>query len=262
MTRFLAVLCVLALVPVEAAEWREVWRDDFNGADLDWTKWAAEENGHGGGNGELQYYMDRPANVRVENGCLVLEARREKVNMAGVLKDYSSARIRTKRRADWKYGRFEMSAKLPTGKGLWPAFWLLPASEKYGGWAASGEIDIMEAKGSEPDKVHGTLHFGGAWPKNKSKGQVYRLEKGDFSQDFHLFAVEWEPGVIRWFVDGVQYQEQREWSSAGGEFRAPFNEHFFMVLNLAVGGGFGGPVDRETVFPARFTVDYVRVLQR
>ncbi len=262
MSRFSAVLCLLTVLPLRGAEWREVWRDDFNGTSIDWTKWAAEENGHGGGNGELQYYLDRPENLRVENGCLILEARREKVNMAGVLKDYSSARIRTKRRADWQYGRFEMSAKLPAGKGLWPAFWLLPSTEKYGGWAASGEIDVMEFKGHETDRVHGTLHFGGAWPRNKSKGQLYRLENGDFTKDFHLFAVEWEPGVIRWFVDGVQYQEQMDWSSEGGAFPAPFNERFYLVLNLALGGGFAGAVARETVFPARFVVDYVRVLQR
>ncbi len=256
------MLCLLPGLPLCGAEWREVWRDDFTGTDLDWTKWAAEENGHGGGNGELQYYLDRPANLRVENGVLILEARREKVNVAGVLKDYSSARIRTRRRMDWQYGRFEISAKLPAGSGLWPAFWLLPTADKYGAWAASGEIDIMEFKGQEPDRVHGTLHFGGTWPRNKFKGQAYRLEKGDFTTDFHLFAVEWEPGVIRWFVDGVQYQEQREWWSEGDAFPAPFNERFYVLLNLAVGGGFGGPVAPETVFPARFIVDYVRVLQR
>jgi beta-glucanase (GH16 family) len=114
------------------------------------------------------------------------------VNVAGVQKDYSSARIRTKRRADWLYGRFEMSAQLPAGKGLWPAFWMLPSEEKYGGWAASGEIDIMEFKGYEPDQVHGTLHYGAPWPKNIYKGQPYRLPKGDFTSGFHVFAVEWE----------------------------------------------------------------------
>ena len=262
MRRPVLILLLMTVVSLRAAEWREVWRDDFNGAELDWTKWAVEENGHGGGNGELQYYMDRAANLRVEGGHLILEARREKVNMGGVLKDYSSARIRTKRRADWLYGRFEMSAKLPAGKGLWPAFWMLPSTEKYGGWASSGEIDIMEFKGHEPEQVHGTLHFGAAWPKNKLKGQPYRLAQSDFSKDFHLFAVEWEPGVIRWFVDGVQYQEQKEWSSEGGPFPAPFDQKFYLVLNLAVGGGFGGPVGTDTVFPAQFVVDYVRVLQR
>ncbi|MFM7743583.1 MAG: glycoside hydrolase family 16 protein, partial [Verrucomicrobiota bacterium] len=106
---------LLLLLPtaILSAEWREVWRDDFEGKEIDWTKWAAEENGHGGGNGELQYYLDRPQNLRVEDGYLIIEARKEKLNVAGVLKDYSSARIRTKRRADWLYGRFEMSAQLP-----------------------------------------------------------------------------------------------------------------------------------------------------
>jgi beta-glucanase (GH16 family) len=182
--------------------------------------------------------------------------------MAGVLKDYSSARIRTKRRADWLYGRFEMSAQLPAGKGLWPAFWMLPSEEKYGGWAASGEIDIMEFKGHEPDQVHGTLHCGAPWPKNIYKGKPYRLPKGDFTDGFHVFALEWERDAFRWYVDGVQVQEQKEWSSVGGPFPAPFDHRYFLVLNLAVGGGFGGPVGADTRFPAQFKVDYVRVLQR
>lgn len=254
----------LLLLPlaVAAGEWREVWRDDFNGKELDWTKWSAEENGHGGGNNELQYYFDRPQNLRVEDGNLIIEARKEKVNVAGVQKDYSSARIRSKRRADWLYGRFEMSAQLPAGKGVWPAFWMLPSEEKYGGWAASGEIDIMEFKGYEPDQVHGTLHYGAPWPKNIYKGQPYRLPKGDFTSGFHVFAVEWERESFRWFVDGVQVQEQKEWSSSGGPFPAPFDQKYFLLLNLAVGGGFGGPVGAETRFPAQFKVDYVRVLQR
>ena len=257
-------LLVFSLLPLAAfaAEWREVWRDDFNGSELDWSKWAVEENGHGGGNNELQYYLDRPQNLRVEGGHLIIEARKEKLNMAGVLKDYSSARIRTKRRADWLYGRIEMSARLPAGKGLWPAFWMLPSEEKYGGWAASGEIDIMEYKGHEPEQVHGTLHYGAPWPKNIYKGKPYRLPKGDFTDGFHVFALEWERDAFRWYVDGVQVQEQKEWSSAGGPFPAPFDQKYFLVLNLAVGGGFGGPVGSDTRFPARFQVDYVRVLQR
>jgi beta-glucanase (GH16 family) len=155
-----------------------------------------------------------------------------------------------------------MSAQLPAGKGLWPAFWMLPSEEKYGGWAASGEIDIMEFKGHEPEQVHGTLHYGAPWPKNIYKGKPYRLPKGDFTDGFHRFAVEWEAGAIRWFVDDVQVQEQKEWNSSGGPFPAPFDQKYFLVLNLAVGGGFGGPVGADTRFPAQFKVDYVRVLQR
>lgn len=255
---------LLALLPcaLAAADWREVWRDDFNGRELDWTKWTVEENGHGGGNNELQYYLDRPRNLRVEGGHLILEAHREKLNIAGVQKDFSSARIRTKRRADWCYGRFEMSARLPAGAGLWPAFWMLPADEQYGGWAASGEIDIMEFKGHEPTQVHGTLHFGAAWPRNLHQGKVHRLPQGDFTSGFHHFALEWERASFRWFVDGVLVQEQKEWSSTGGVFPAPFDRNFFLVLNLAVGGGFGGPVGADTRFPAQFVVDYVRVQQR
>jgi beta-glucanase (GH16 family) len=245
-----------------AAEWREVWRDDFAGAELDWTRWAVEENGHGGGNNELQYYRDRPRNVRVENGHLVLEAHREAVNVAGVRKDYSSGRIRTKRRADWLHGRFEITAQLPAGKGLWPAFWMLPSEETYGGWAASGEIDIMELRGGEPDRVHGTLHFGGAWPRNVHRGGSHRLAQGDFASGMRTFALEWERGSFRWFVDGVAYHTETNWSSEGGPFPAPFDRRFHLILNLAVGGGFGGPVSPETRFPAQIRVDTVRVLQR
>jgi beta-glucanase (GH16 family) len=258
----LLLVSLLDLFSVRAAEWREVCRDDFDGKELDWRKWAAEENGHGGGNIELQYYLDLPQNLRVEDGHLILEARQEALNIAGVQKKFSSARIRTKRRASWLYGRIELRAKLPAGKGLWPAFWMLPVEEKYGPWAASGEIDIMEFKGQEPNQVHGTLHFGSAWPRNLSKGGMYRLPKGDFTDGFHLFALEWEPGAIRWFVDGVQYQELKEWTTPGAAFPAPFDQSFYLVLNLAVGGGFVGPVDEGTHFPAQFVVDYVRVLQR
>ena len=138
--------------------WRLVWSDEFDGAQLDYTKWAVEENAHGGGNGEEQFFVDRPENVRVENGNLVIEAWKEPFELSGQLRRYTSARIRTKRRADWKYGRIEARAKLPTGRGLWPAIWMLPTQEKYGKWAASGEIDIMELVGHEPSTTHGTLH--------------------------------------------------------------------------------------------------------
>ena len=257
----LTLLCLTAALG--AADWKEVWRDDFNGKDLDWTKWSAEENGHGGGNGELQYYLDRPENLRVEDGRLVIEARREPVNVAGTIKEYSSARIRTKRRAEWLYGRFEMSARLPAGRGVWPAFWMLPSRDHYGVWAASGEIDIMEFKGQEPDTLHTTLHFGGSWPHNRSTTKVWKLPKGDFTQDFHRFAVEWEKDVFRWYVDDTMVHELKEWHSAGAPFPAPFDRPFHLILNVAVGGGFAGPPDGSRPFPpARLLVDWVSVSSR
>ncbi|MCW1926466.1 glycoside hydrolase family 16 protein [Luteolibacter arcticus] len=244
------------------AGWKLVWSDEFNGKEIDFSKWGVEENGHGGGNGELQYYVDRPENLRIEDGHLVIEAKKEKFNAAGVQKDYTSGRLRTKRRASWLYGRFEMRAKLPTGRGIWPAFWMLPTKDAYGGWAASGEIDIMELVGHEPSKAHGTLHHGGTWPKNVHTGTPFELKKGTFADDFHTFAAEWEKGEIRWYVDGELYQTQTKWSSTGGQFPAPFDQPFYLVLNVAVGGGWPGPPDAKTVFPQRMTVDWVRVYQR
>ncbi len=246
----------------EPAGWQLVWQDEFDGKELDFRKWAVEENGHGGGNEELQYYLDRKENVRVANGCLILEARREAVNIAGVERGYSSGRVRTKRRASWQYGRFEVRAQLPAGRGLWPAIWLLPDDKRYGGWAASGEIDIMEALGHEPDRVHGTLHYGAAWPNNRHSGDSFQLAEGSFAKNFHVFTLEWEPEEIRWYVDGKLYQKQTKWHSTAAAYPAPFNQPFHLILNLAVGGKWPGNPDDRTVFPAQLRVDYIRVYQR
>ena len=139
---------------------------------------------------------------------------------------------------------------------------MLPAKDGYGGWAASGEIDIMELVGHEPAKAHGAFHHGGTWPKNVHTGAPFELEKGTFADDFHTFAAEWEKGEIRWYVDGELYQTQTKWSSAGGPFPAPFYQPFYLLLNVAVGGGWPGPPDAKTVFPQRMTVDWVPVYQR
>lgn len=242
--------------------WELVWNDEFNGKQLDFSKWEIEVNAFGGGNQELQIYTDREKNVRVEEGVLVLEAWREKTGIVGTERDYSSGRIRSKRRGDWKYGRFETRAKLPVGQGLWPAFWMLPSDEKYGTWAASGEIDILEFKGQETDTLWGTLHFGGAWPRNKFQGKTQKFDGTDFTKDFHVFGVEWEEGEVRWLLDGKVWNVQKEWSSENGEYPAPFNEPFHLVFNLAVGGGFVGEVAPSTEFPAKFLVDWVRVYQK
>jgi len=260
--RLAIFLCPLTVCAAEPAPWQLVWSDEFSGPNLDYTKWAVEENANGGGNGEKQFYVERPENVRVENGCLVLEARKEHFGLAGQRRDYTSGRIRTKYRADWKYGRIEARAKLPTGCGLWPAIWMMPAQDKYGGWAASGEIDIIELLGQEPNTVHGTLHYGGSWPNNVHTGKPFVLTNGTFADDFHVFALEWEPGVMRWYVDGTLYQTQTQWRSSGGPFPAPFDQPFYLILNVAVGGQWPGPPDATTVFPQRMLVDYVRVYQR
>ena len=260
------ILRMLLLTSVAgfAAEpgWKQVWSDEFDGTELDFDKWSVEENGHGGGNNEQQFYVDRPENVRVEKGNLVIEARRGKFGAGGVERDFTSGRIRTKRHASWKYGRFEIRAKLPGGQGIWPAIWMLPEKEKYGGWAASGEIDIMELVGHEWDTVHGTLHHGDRWPKNVHTGAPFKLKRGTFGDDFHVFALEWEQGEIRWYVDGELYQTQNKWSAPDAEFPAPFDQPFHIILNVAVGGNWPGPASDDTEFPQRMLVDYVRVFER
>ncbi|MFA6546873.1 MAG: glycoside hydrolase family 16 protein, partial [Limisphaerales bacterium] len=175
---------------------------------------------------------------------------------------FTSGRIRTKHRADWTYCRVEVRARLPRGRGMWPAIWMLPTTDKYGGWAASGEIDIMELIGHEPHQVHGTLHFGGRWPRDQSSGKPFALSRGTFADDFHVFALEWERDVFRWYVDGQLFSTQTRWRTEGAPFPAPFDQPFHLILNLSVGGNWPGPPDARTVFPQRMLVDYVRVYQR
>jgi beta-glucanase (GH16 family) len=239
-----------------------VWIDEFDGKSLDYSKWEIEINAFGGGNQELQIYTDRADNVRVENGLLVIQAHRQRTGIAGTERDFSSGRIRSKRRGDWKYGRFEARMKLPAGQGLWPAFWMLPSDEKYGTWASSGEVDIMEFKGQEVDTLWGTLHHGGSWPRNKHTGLTKKFDGLDFTKDFHVFGVEWEPGEFRWSLDGKIWQVQKEWGTENGSFPQPFDQPFHIVLNLAVGGEFVGPVAGDTEFPAQMLVDWVKVYQK
>jgi len=251
---------VTAVSPI-ALPTKLVWQDEFNGQSLDYSKWGVEVNAFGGGNSELQIYTDLPENVRVENGNLVLEAQKEKTGISGTEREYSSGRVRTKHRGDWKFGRVDVRAKLPSGTGIWSAIWMLPTDDRYGGWAASGEIDIVEMKGQEADTVLGTLHYGGSWPDNKYSGDQYKLPSGTFEDEFHTFTVNWQPGQIDWYVDGNHYQTQTQWSTSGGEFPAPFDQEFHLLLNLAVGGNFLGSPDESTQFPRKMLVDYVRVYQ-
>lgn len=243
-----------------AQEWQLVWSDEFDGAGLDQTKWSYQIGTGaplvGWGNNELQYYTNRPVNIDVFGGQLIITAMRE--NFSGM--PYTSARIRTKNKGEWKYGKIEMRAKLPTGKGIWPAFWMLPTDEVFGGWPQSGEIDIMELIGSEPNKVHGTIHYGNPWPQNQFQGNAYTLPQGDFIDNFHTFRVEWAENEIYWFVDSVQYSFKGPRSL--GQFNWPFNERFHIILNLAVGGNWPGSPDASTIFPQSFIVDYVRVYQK
>jgi beta-glucanase (GH16 family) len=239
-----------------------VWADEFDGTELDLTRWSVQlgdgsEVGlpPGWGNNELQYY--RAANATVADGFLTITARDER--FAGY--DYTSARIRSLGKGDWTFGRMEMRARMPIGQGIWPAFWMLPTDSPYGGWAASGEIDIVEYIGSEPDRVLGTIHYGGPWPENVYSTSDYFLGSGTFNDGFHEFAVEWEYGEIRWYVDGLLYATRTDWYSTSAPFPAPFDTDFHLLLNLAVGGNLPGAPDASTVFPQEYVIDYVRVYQ-
>ena len=243
-------------------DWTLVWSDEFNGTALDAAKWSVQVGDGcdlgicGWGNNELQWYQ--ADNIQVAGGLLTITAR---VEEAGG-RDYTSARIRSLGKGDFLYGRIEARAKLPLGKGMWPAIWMLPTDEVYGGWAASGEIDIVELVGHEPTRVHGTLHYGGPAPANQNSGDHFDLSSGTFADDFHLFAVEWEEGEIRWYVDGALYQTQTSWNSTAAPFPAPFDQNFHLLMNVAVGGNWPGNPDLTTPFPQTMEVDYVRVYQR
>ncbi len=257
----LATSVLLAVCPVSAADappgWKLVWSDEFNGLALDTSKWEFEVNAQGGGNNELQYYVTN--NVSVRDGVLSIEARREYYKGTEGARNYTSSRIRTRFKGDWTHGRFDIRAKLPKGKGIWPAIWMMPTDEHYGGWPNSGEIDIMELLGHEPNKVHGTLHYGDAAKGHASQGASHKLAQGTFSDDFHVFRLDWDPGAMRWYVDDHLYQTQTNWHTRTKPFPAPFDQRFHMILNLAVGGNWPGNPDSTTVFPQTMAVDYVRV---
>ena len=236
------------------------WADEFDGTSVDTTKWqfmigdGSAYGIPGWGNNELQYY--RTNNATVANGELTITAKQE--SFGG--KNYTSSRLRTLGTGDWTYGRFEMRAKLPSGQGLWPAFWMLPSALNYGGWAASGEIDIMESKGQNPGKIYNTLHYGGTWPANTASGSGTFLPAGT-AGNYHEYAVEWQRGEFRWYVDDQLVSTQNNWYSTAAPFPAPFDIDFHLLLNLAVGGTFAGDPNGSTVFPAKYVIDYVRVYE-
>jgi Beta-glucanase/Beta-glucan synthetase len=239
-----------------------VWSDEFDGTEVDLSKWSFQRGDGrevglppGWGNNELQHYQDE--NATVSGGFLTIAARRESVGGRA----YTSARLRSLGKGDFTFGRVEMRARMPIGRGLWPAFWMLPSDPVYGTWAASGEIDVVEYIGSEPYRVLGTIHYGGRWPQNVYASSDYFLPSGTFHDDFHVFALEWDFGEIRWYVDGTLFATRTYWYSTGGPFPAPFDIDFHLLLNLAVGGNLPGSPDGSTVFPQEFVIDYVRVFQ-
>lgn len=287
-----------------AHAWELAWHDEFDGDAIDPAKWALEDNCWGGGNAESQCYTPRKdgdphANAFVRDGLLHIVARRERhtgpaspdhADRRSATLPYTSARLRTKHAQSWTFGRFEVRAKLPRGQGSWPAAWMLPTDSPYGTWAASGEIDIVEAvnlgtpsdapgaaAGTPETRVHGTLHYGRPTPGNVHTTASYTLPGGaNPADDFHVYAVEWEDGEIRWFVDDVHYATQTAdgWYSqsrdAHGDWvdapaGAPFDgaSRYHLLLNLAVGGNWAGKANRggidRAAYPQTLLVDYVRV---
>lgn len=278
--------------------WQLVWSDEFDGQAIDAEKWSHEIDCWGGGNDERQCYTDWPENSRVEDGCLVITARldgaagpawpeqmrgQEGIDASEVKEQlFTSARIRTKNKAEWTYGRVEVRAKLPEGQGLWPAIWMLPTDEVYGQWALSGEIDIVEAvnlgepcrscRGGIENQIHGTIHYGGKWPENKYMGNDATLPNtDDGEQGFNVFAIEWTEDRIDWFLNGERYGRitSRRWSpllgGRNGNKSAPFDQRFHLIMNLAVGGNFPESQNEGGVtlqgFPRDMLVDWVRVYQ-
>lgn len=256
-------VCEADSQPAASRELELVWQDEFEGPSLDATSWNIVRMPDPY-NQELQYYPDRPvggenANVLLENGALVIEARREDFEH----RKYTSARLNTKGKREFLYGRFEARLKLPSEVGLWPAFWMLGGNIDQVGWPACGEIDIMEGKGRLPSWTSGALHRGPDPASNQITSQEYRLPQGDFHQDWHVFAVEWEPEQIRWYVDEVRYQTVDKPADVDPAYW-PFDHghSFFLILNLALGGWFDHPhMPPEDMRPQRLYVDYVRVFR-
>lgn len=238
-----------------------VWSDEFDGPDgsmPDPHKWKIVNGGGGFGNNELEYYTGRPENVHIENGNLVLIARRESYRGHGAHRGFTSARLETLGRFDQQYGRIEARIKMPAGQGLWPAFWMMGSNVHSVNWPACGEIDIMENIGSEPSSVHGSLHGPGYSGSHSLTGTYTLPDHARFADDYHVFAVEWEPGVIRFYVDDVLYETRSATQLPPGAHWA-FDHPFYVLLDLAVGGNWPGSPDGTSTFPARMLVDYVRV---
>ena len=243
-----------------------VWADEFDGDRLDPTLWffetgdGSEYGIPGWGNNELQYYV--PDNAFLEDGLLKIEAREEQANLAY---DYTSARINTRDRFAFRYGRIEARMRLPGGPGIWPAFWLLSQDSPYGIWPAAGEIDIMEATNLGvfgKNTVIGTIHYGTGdardAPDNYRFDTTSYLVPADARAEFHTYAVEWDETEIRWYVDDVMYAANNSWFSSE-DFPAPFDVPFYIIFNVAVGGNLPGPPNDNTVFPVTMEVDWVRV---
>ncbi len=260
------VLALMGSAPSAQADYSLVWSDEFDGGSLNTDNWTIDIGDGcpdlcGWGNEELEYY--RAENVDVVDGNLVLTTREEYYGG----RYFTSGKVHTRDKQSFLYGRIEARAKIPTGGGMWPAFWMMPQDDAYGGWAASGEIDIMESANST-NWIDGTIHYGGSWPANQYSGGSYNPGGTNFADDYHVYAIEWEPEEIRWYVDGVLYSTKYSWlwysDGAPGNPLAPFDQDFYLILNAAIGGTYTGctyPGCITADLPQEFLIDYVRVYQ-
>jgi beta-glucanase (GH16 family) len=257
-----AALFASSLGRVNAQTWVLAWSDDFDGpagSAPDQSKWGYDVGGNGWGNNELEYYTSRTDNAFLDgSGNLVIKAVKENYTGSdGVTRSYTSARLLTKGKFTQRYGRFEARIKLPFGQGIWPAFWMLGADIDSSGWPTCGEVDIMENVGREPSVNHASMH-GPGYSGGSPLTATYSLPSGQkFSDDFHVFALEWAPGVARFYVDGNLYETRTPADVAGSKW--VFDHPFFVLLDVAVGGSFPGNPDSTTVWPQMMLVDYVRV---
>jgi beta-glucanase (GH16 family) len=232
------------------------WNEEFTGATVDNSSWNYETGGGGWGNNELEMYTNSPKNSFItKGGYLVIEARKEKVGS----NDYTSARLQTKGKKEFTYGRMDIRAKLPKGQGIWPAIWMLGSNISTTPWPACGEIDIMELLGHQPAKTYGTMHWGNVGAGSTHIGAEYTLDGGNFSDKFHVFTIIRSADKIEWFVDDQKFFTGNK-ADVSGNY--PFDLPFFFILNVAVGGNWpGNPDANNTSFPQRMIVDYVRVFE-
>jgi beta-glucanase (GH16 family) len=254
------------LQPPPLASYKLAWSDEFSGPDgasPDSSKWTYDTGGNGWGNNELEYYTNRAQNAQIKGGNLVITAQKEIFTGSdGVTRNYTSARLKTQGLFSQAYGRFEARIKIPAGQGIWPAFWMLGNDITSNGWPKCGEVDIMENIGKEPGTVHGSLHGPSNTGPTSDATATFSLPSGqNFADDFHLYAVEWEPGTVRFYVDADLYATftQPQWPAGGAWV---FDHPFFIILNVAVGGDWPGSPDTATVFPQQMLVDYVRIYTR
>ncbi|QDH34479.1 glycoside hydrolase family 16 protein [Porphyrobacter sp. YT40] len=283
------------LAPLEGRGWQLVWADEFEGEALDRSKWTPEESCWGGGNFERQCYTDRPDNIAVENGLLLLKAKKERFTGPArppeiaepgnprLTQSHTSGKVRTIGKHAWRYGRIEVRAKVPPGQGTWPAVWMMPDDPAYGAWPRSGEIDILEAVnigakckecegGRGENRTISALHFGDFAPQNRYVDSRTALPTRALqSDDFHVYAVEWGEGLIRFLVDDRVHLTVTadQWSTAApkakGKPAAPFDQPFYIMADLAVGGRLSEENNAKGVapssFPAQFAIDWIRVYQ-